>query len=91
MMLPAIAWERMSTWRAFQRGKAILAAHAGRFASSVAMAQLAAGIAILPVVLVMKAEPEAGYPEWVWYVLIVNCGLAWTFSMFVEQLIVAEL
>lgn len=93
LILPAIAWEDQPPFQAVRKGFAVLKTHLAEFATGFALTELAAIVVFLPPGLLFMAADkfELTLPDLVWYLTILYCAFAWTFSMFIEQMFSAEL
>ena len=98
LILPAIAWENMSFVEATQKGLIVLKTHLGEFASGYALTYAAAAVVFLPPAIVLwlgtnhhHLGPLVNFPDAVWVATIIYCGLAWSFSLYLEQMFVAQL
>jgi hypothetical protein len=98
LILPAIAWENMDFVNATCKGMAVLRARIGDFARGYALTYAAAAVAFLPPsILLLLGTGRRGqpplfhFPEAVWVVTIIYVGLAWSFSIYLEQMFCAQL
>ena len=93
LILPAIAWEDKSPIKATKKGLGVLKIHLAEFATGFALTELAAIIVFLPptILFVISDELEVTFPDFVWYITIIYCAFAWSFSLFLEQMFAAEL
>jgi hypothetical protein len=93
LILPAIAWERLGFFRGVKRGLAIFKQHLSRFAEGFAMTEAMAFIVFLPPALVMIVTQvfDVTLPPAVWAAVIVYIGCAWSYSVYLEQMFMAEL
>jgi hypothetical protein len=98
LILPAIAWEDMNFVEAAQKGLIVLKTHLGEFARGYALTYAAAVVVFLPPAIVFElgtrhhhTGPLVHFPDAVWVATILYCGLAWSFSLYLEQMFVAQL
>lgn len=93
LILPAIAWEDKSPVKATKKGLGVLKTHLAEFTTGFALTELAAIIVFLPpgILFVISDEFEVTFPDFVWYIAIIYCAFAWSFSLFLEQMFAAEL
>ncbi|KAF5416465.1 MAG: hypothetical protein C5S48_02795 [Candidatus Methanogaster sp.] len=93
LILPAIAWEDKSPVKAIKKGLGVLKTHLAEFTTGFALTELAATIVFLPpgILFVISDEFEVTFPDFVWYIAIIYCAFAWSFSLFLEQMFAAEL
>lgn len=93
LILPAIAWENHGFITATKRGIAVFKAHLSTFASGFVITGIASAIIFLPPALLfyISSKFDVSFPEYVWYVTIVYIGFAWSYTMYLEQMFIAEL
>ena len=93
LILPAIAWEDKSPVKATKKGLGVLKIHLAEFATGLALTELAAIIVFLPPAILFAISDvfEVTFPDFVWYITIIYCAFAWSFSLFLEQMFAAEL
>ena len=98
LILPAIAWENMNFAEATHKGLIVLKTHLGEFARGYALTYAAAVVVFLPPAIVFELgsshhhlAPLVHFPDAVWVATIIYCGLAWSFSLYLEQMFVAQL
>jgi hypothetical protein len=97
LVVPAIAWEGLGPVEAAQRGVEILQENKAEFARGYVLTYVATFAAALPAALVFMlgsshhGQPIIAFPEWVWAVLIIYLGLLWSFSIYLEQLFMAQI
>jgi len=89
LILPAVAWEDKGAFSAIGRGLHVLREHAGEFLASYAGTELAGLVVFLPAIIAVMAVKHA--PDIFWYLVIIYTSVAWTFSMYLEQMTVALL
>jgi hypothetical protein len=98
LILPAISWEGLAPIAAIKKGLAILRAHVGDFAVGYAITYAAAGIIFLPPAIIFELgtgrhgnPPLIHFPASVWTGVIIYIALAWSFSLYLEQMSMAQL
>jgi len=93
LILPAIAWQNMGPWDAFRRGMRILRMNIGTFMTGFALSEIAALIVFIPpaIVLYVSGEAKVDLPEWVWFCTLAYMALAWSYSIYLEQMFTALL
>jgi hypothetical protein len=91
LIYPAVAWERHA--EPIRRGLAVGRAHRTEFAAGFVITGLAAGVVFIPpvIVFILADQTEVPFPDWIWFAVIIYSGLAWSFTMLLEQLFAAEL
>jgi hypothetical protein len=91
LIYPALSWEKASAGKAIKKGLGIAKLHKVEFATGFLLTELAGIIVFLPPFLLFLWARFTEFPDWVWFVAILYIGLAWSFSMLLEQLFAAEL
>jgi len=98
LILPAISWEGLGPVKAAKKGLAILRAHTGDFGVGYAITYAAAGIIFLPPAIVLELgtgrhgnPPLIQFPGSVWTGVIIYIAFAWSFSLYLEQMSMAQL
>jgi len=93
LILPAIAWENLGFWKATKRGLGVFRAHLSVFVTGFVLTELAAVIVFLPPALLFYISGEMGiaFPDWVWVITIIYTAFAWSYSIYLEQMFIAEL
>jgi hypothetical protein len=98
LILPAIAWENLGFVKAVKKGLAVFRAHPGLFGSGYALTYAAAAVVFLPAVVVLELgtshhgnPPLVHFPACVWVATIIYMGFAWTLSIYLEQMFMAQL
>ena len=92
LILPGIAWEGRGVRDATRRGLSILRLHGGAFLSNFAMAIIVEGFVFLPAVVVFfLSDDGVVIADWVWFVTIGYIFFAWSYTIYTEQMLGAEL
>jgi hypothetical protein len=98
LIMPAIAWENLGFLAATKKGLSVLRAHLGDFGSGYALTYAAAAIVFLPPGIIFELgtgrhgnPPLIHFPDSVWVGTIIYVGLAWSFSIYLEQMFMAQL
>jgi hypothetical protein len=98
LIMPAIVWEDLGFFAATKKGLAVLRAHLGDFARGYALTYAAAAIVFLPPWIILELgtgrhgnPPLVHFPDSVWVGTIIYIGLAWSFSIYLEQMFMAQL
>lgn len=98
LILPAIAWEHLGFFKGTKKGLAVLRAHLKLFASGYALTYAAAVVAFLPAAIAMTIgtgrhgnPPLVHFPDYVWVAIIIYMGCAWSLSLYLEQMFMAQL
>lgn len=93
MILPAICWENKGPAAAFRRGMSITRQNAGKFASGIMMTEVIGFLVFLPAGLVfyVSAELNIEFPDFVWFLVILYMGIAFSYFIFIELFFCAEL
>lgn len=93
LILPAIAWEEMSPISATKKGLNILKSHITEFSTGFVLSEAASVFAFLPAAILFFVTDKFDIvlPDGVWLGVTAYCALAWSFSLYVEQMFAAEL
>ena len=98
LIMPAIAWENLSFYDATKKGLAVLRAHLSDFGAGYALTYAAAAIVFLPPAIIFELgtgrhgnPPLIHFPDAAWVGTIIYMGLAWSFSIYLEQMFMAQL
>lgn len=98
LIMPAIVWENLSFYGATKKGLAVLRAHLSDFGAGYALTYAAAAIVFLPPAIIFELgtghhgnPPMIHFPDSVWVGTIIYMGLAWSFSIYLEQMFMAQL
>jgi hypothetical protein len=98
LILPAISWEGLEPITAIKKGLAILRAHVGDFAVGYAITYAAAAIIFLPAAVIFELgtgrhgnPPLIHFSDAVWTGVIIYIAFAWSFSLYLEQMSMAQL
>jgi len=93
LVLPAIAWEGRGFRDALRRGYGVFRDNVAAVATGFSLTYLIAGALFLPVVVLLEAT-DVGVLQLSttqWYLVIGYVGAAWSFSIYLEQMFVADL
>jgi len=76
-----------------KKGLTVAMVHKGEFLTGFVLTELAAIVVFAPPGLLFFLSRRFGvaFPDFVWVLTIVYCCFAWSFSIFLEQMFVAEL
>jgi hypothetical protein len=93
LVLPAIAWEDRGFRGAVRRGYDIFRENIVAFATGFTLTYIVAGLLFLPVSLLLWTVSEGlmTLSPTGWYLVIVYIGAVWSFSIYLEQMFVADL
>lgn len=98
LILPAIAWEHLGFFKGVKKGLAVFRAHLGLFGTGYALTYAAAAIVFIPAAIVLTLgtghhgdAPLIHFPAWVWMATIIYMGCAWSLSLYLEQMFMAQL
>ncbi|RFF29640.1 hypothetical protein [Wenzhouxiangella sediminis] len=93
LIYPAVAWEGLGTSKSIKKGLGVAKTHKAEFATGFVLTELAALVVFLPpaVLFLLSGKFGISFPDWVWFSTMVYCAFAWSFSLFLEQMFVAEL
>lgn len=93
LILPAIAWENMDFVRAWKRGMHVLSLHKTEFVSGFILTEGVAFLIFLPVGILffVTSEMHVPLPDYIWLISIMYISVAWSYSLYVEQMFTALL
>jgi hypothetical protein len=98
LILVPMVWESAEFSAAVKKGFAALRGHIQDFIAGFGLTYATTGIIFLPVIIVVEAgTPHKGspplyhFPPEVWVGVIIYIGLAWSLSMYLEQMFMANL
>ena len=98
LIMPAIVWEDLSFKDATKKGLAVLRAHLSDFGAGYALTYAAAAVVFLPPAIIFELgtgrhgnPPLFHFPDAIWVGTIIYIGLAWSFSIYLEQMFMAQL
>ena len=93
LIYPAIAWEKLGTSSSVKKGLGVAKSHKSEFASGFVLTELAATIVFTPpaILFYISSKFDVSFSDPVWFGVMIYCAFAWSFSLFLEQMFVAEL
>lgn len=98
LILPAIAWDHLGFFGGMKKGLAVFRAHLGLFGTGYALTYAAAAVVFLPAAIVLElgtgrhgGPPLIDFPSYVWVATIIYMGCAWSLSLYLEQMFMAQL
>ena len=93
LIYPAIAWENLGVSDSVKKGLNVAKSHKTEFAAGFVLTKLAASIVFLPpaILFFVSSEFDVSFSDTVWFSTMIYCAFAWSFSLFLEQIFVAEL
>lgn len=98
LIMPAIVWENLPFYDATKKGLAVLRAHLSDFGAGYALTYAAAAVVFLPPAIVLELgtgrhgnPPLVHFPGSVWVGTIIYIGMAWSFTIYLEQMFMAQL
>lgn len=98
LILPAIAWEHLGFFKGVKKGLAVFRAHLGLFGTGYALTYAAAAVVFLPAAVILTlgtghhgGAPLVQFPSWVWVATIIYMGCAWSLSLYLEQMFMAQM
>jgi hypothetical protein len=93
LIFPSIAWENLGPRKAIKRGMRALRTHLSEFASGFVLSEFVAFAVFLPPIILFRVTDayDLSVTDKVWAAMLIYCGFAWSFSMFVEQMFAGEL
>ncbi|HUI31613.1 MAG TPA: hypothetical protein VLX91_15490 [Candidatus Acidoferrales bacterium] len=93
LVLPAVAWDHLWPTSAIKYGRDMVKTHVNAFSSAFVLTDFATWMLMIPTsfLVVVSVKWNLALADPVWYALIPVCSLAWSFSLFVEQMFAAQL
>ena len=98
LIMPGIVWENLDVFAATKKGLAVLRAHLRDFGSGYALTYAASSIIFLPPAIIFELgtgrhgrPPPIHFPDSVWVGVIIYMGFAWSLSIYLEQMFMAQL
>ena len=93
LVLPAIAWEGRGFRAAVRRGYGVFRNNTATFVTGFSLTYLVAGVLFLPVSLLLWVASEGlvVLSATEWSLAIAYIGVVWSFSIYLEQMFVADL
>jgi len=93
LIIPAFAWENLGFSRSIKKGFAVFKSHLEEFATGFSLTYLAATIIFLPpgLLLYITGKLDIALPDWVWFLTIIYIAFGWSYSLYLEQMFVADL
>lgn len=93
LILPAIAWENLSFGKAIKKGIMVFKVHLSEFVTGFVLTWAVAVIIFLPpgILFYISDKLEVAFPTWVWIITIIYIAFAWSYSIYLEQMFIAEL
>lgn len=93
LILPAIAWENLSFWKSYKKGVHIFKSNFSIFLTSYSLTGLAMLLIFLPpsLVYIISNQTEIVIHQFVMVITLIYVVFAWSYSIYLEQLFMAEL
>jgi len=93
LAVPAVVWDAEGPFGCMRQGLSVLKHHVAEFITGFALTELAATLVFLPPGLLLYVVRKGKYhlPDEVWYGVILYCGLAWSYMVYLEQMFCSEL
>jgi hypothetical protein len=92
LIMPAFAWENYGIGKSIKRGLAILKQRSVQFISAYTLSYLVAAIVFIPPSIMYKMSKENFiFPQSAWIVCIFYLAITWSYTMYVEQMMTAEI
>jgi len=93
LIYPAIAWEKFSSLKSVKKGFVVAKSHKTEFVAGFLLTELAAILVFIPpaILFYISSKFDVSFPEMVWFITILYCAFAWSFTLFLEQMFAAEL
>jgi hypothetical protein len=92
LIIPAFAWENYGIRNSIRRGLAILKQRNAQFFSAYTLSYLAAAIVFIPPTIMFElSKNDFIFPTSAWIMCIFYMAFAWSYTMYLEQMMTAEL
>lgn len=92
LIIPAFAWENKGIRQSFRRGFQILGERKAEFLGGFTLSLAVEFIIFLPAgIMFYLSNKGMVFPDWSWFICIFYVGLAWSYSIYLEQMFAAEL
>jgi len=93
LIIPGVAWENLGIRDSFKRGFSVLKDRRVEFITGFSLSLGIEFIIFLPPAIMFYLSAKVGmeFPESAWYICILYVGLAWSYSIYLEQMFAAEL
>lgn len=93
LIMPAFAWENLSFYKSMKKGILVLRSHLMEFGTRFTITYVAAAVLFLPVAIAFMIRKYTGFvfPDWFWLLVIIYIGFAWSYSMYLEQMFMADM
>lgn len=93
LVLPAIAWENMTFTNAWKRGISILTSHKTEFVSGFVLTEAVATVIFLPIAILFSIADgkHISIPQFVWIISLLYIAIAWSYTIYTEQMYTALL
>jgi hypothetical protein len=98
LILPAIIWQRLPLWQAVKKGFITLRGHIAGFTAGYALSYATMGVIMIPPSIIFELgsrhhgnPPLVTFPHWVYGATIFYVGWAWSFCVYIEQMLMAGL
>lgn len=90
LILPAIAWEDLGFFKAVEKGFKILNSYKLELLSSFILTDLAGLVIFLPPsIIIILSDAKVSFPTYVWVGVIVYGAFAWSYYLYLEQMVTA--
>lgn len=92
LIIPAFAWENMGIRESFVRGYEILRERKSEFIAGFTLSLAVELVIFLPAgIMFYLSDKGMVFQDWSWFICIFYIGLAWSYSIYLEQMFAAEL
>jgi hypothetical protein len=94
LIFPAIVWEEDNWSTSIKKGLGVLRFHYKQFAAGFVLTQASAALVFLPAAIFFYIDGKESigeFPDFVWHIVIVYTSFAWSYSIYIEQMFVADL
>lgn len=92
LIIPAFAWENKGIRESFTRGYEIVRQRKAEFIAGFTLSLAVEFLVFLPAGFMFYLSSKGVvFPDWSWFICIFYIGLAWSYSIYLEQMFGAEL
>ena len=93
IFMPAFAWEDLSLGKTFKRGWSILKQRREEIEKGSGLTLGASLLVVVPPIIMIMIHifSDFHFPSWAWVACLVYAGLAWSYTVYLELMFVAEL
>lgn len=91
LIIPSVVWHDPNFFTGFKEAMQVLKKHPAEFVAGFVITEAASAIVFLPPTVMFILSSNIKLPDFMWIVTIFYIAFAWSYSMYLEQMYVAEL